>query len=77
MELPVQFLMLTLFLTTQLVVFPWNLMWIPPWNPYGIVHEFNVNSLEIPWNPHGLAHGMSMEWSIPYGFHMDSRVGME
>ena len=56
-------------------------MWILPWNPYGIVHEFDCkfigNSMESTGNPHGLAHGMSMEWSIPYGYHMDSIVGME
>ena len=44
----------------------WNSTWI-----------YNVDSLEIPWNPHELVHGMSMEWAIPYGIHMDSIVGME
>ena len=39
--------------------------------------KFIGNSMESTRNPHGLVHGMSMEWSIPYGFHMDSIVGME
>ena len=44
----------------------------------GFSTEFGVDSsMESTWNPHGPAHGMSMEWSIPYGFHMDSKVGME
>ena len=37
MEWIVRFLMLTLFLTTQLVVFPWNFMWI--------------SSMESIWTP--------------------------